>query len=809
MKFPTLLFSIILCTVVTALAQKKPPLPTDHFEKYTFTFSKNLNVNDPATIREEIKNIAAGIQMYTRSALEKYTVEDSATLLALQNNLAYTYLCLGQFSQARESIKLSRKIAPAPAYTLPFGLFPDAYAKAAIANPDTQKPAFTKAFEQAIRENLDALPADFKNDIVNSSKGKYSSKLPEVNEKQVRRTLEQSLERTNGVIKYYNAVLLLTAYSDLALFGKTWQTVEKVLYEISPAKVEEAVVKIPMRDGIKLNALVYRNVASQERVPAIVSLSPYPSGLEALKGNVFATNGYCYVYVDNRGRRDSEGEFFPYEKDAQDFHDIIDWVSKQAWCNGSVATSGGSYLGFTQWQAIRQSYKHPALKAINPMVAVGFGVDFPRNFNAPYSYILQWASLVSGKENNTALFSDYKFWNSVNYNLYKNRIPFARLDSVAALPNPFFKKWVNHPDFDNYWRDILPNRADYEALDIPVFTITGYYDADQNGAMYYYNNHMRYGNEAAKNKHYILIGPYDHGGSQWQPRATQAGLEIEKQAQVPIYKYVIQWFDWVLKGKTKPAFIQDNVNYFATGTGQWKSTKSFNTIAKDTLRFYLTNATTPNKKRKTVYTLSTQQPATQQVISYKHDVASVLDSTFLYSYAKPFDDSLYLADTHNIVFETPAFPKDIMITGKILPRLYMSLNVPDADFGIHIHEISADGKSTELCASNIRARYRHSDENPQLVKPGTIDRYDFTGNFLYIKKISKGSKLRITFEVVNDPNYEKNYGFGGVVSQESTKQPRIIEATIQLSKKYPSRIDIPYTEIQTPSSGKAATKQTR
>ncbi len=210
-----------------------------------------------------------------------------------------------------------------------------------------------------------------------------------------------------------------------------------------------------------------------------------------------------------------------------------------------------------------------------------------------------------------------------------------------------------------------------------------------------------------------------------------------------------------------------------------------------------------------MYTLNTQQPAGQQVISYKHDVASVLDSTFLFASAKGFDDSLYLAAPHNIVFETPAFSKDIMITGKMLPRLYMSLNVPDADFSIHIHEVSADGKSTELCASNVRARYRHSDENPQLVKPGIIDRYDFTGNFLYIKKISKGSKLRLTFEVVNDPNYEKNYGFGGVVSQESTKQPRIIEATIQLSKKYPSRIDIPYSELQTPSQNKATTKQTR
>jgi putative CocE/NonD family hydrolase len=88
----------------------------------------------------------------------------------------------------------------------------------------------------------------------------------------------------------------------------------------------------------------------------------------------------------------------PYENDARDYYDIIDWVSKQSWCDGQVATTGGSYLGFAQWQAVRKQFKHPALKAINPMVSVGFGIDFPRWSHQFYSYILRW-QLISAVKN--------------------------------------------------------------------------------------------------------------------------------------------------------------------------------------------------------------------------------------------------------------------------------------------------------------------------------------------------------------------------------------------------------------------------
>jgi hypothetical protein len=44
---------------------------------------------------------------------------------------------------------------------------------------------------------------------------------------------------------------------------------------------------------------------------------------------------------------------------------------------------------------------------------------------------------------------------------------------------------------------------------------------------------------------------------------------------------------------------------------------------------------------------------------------------------------------------------------------------------------------------------------------------------------------------MNGPNYQKNYGFGGVVANESTSLQRYIEASIMMSREYPSCIKIP------------------
>lgn len=123
---------------------------------------------------------------------------------------------------------------------------------------------------------------------------------------------------------------------------------------------------INMRDGAVLRADIYRP-DNDSPVPAIVCRTPYDKSLPSRQVTVLdavraAEAGFAVVFQDTRGRFKSEGQFYPFIHEMADGYDTIEWVAGRPWCNGSVGTTGGSYMGATQWlAAIAQP---PHLKAM-------------------------------------------------------------------------------------------------------------------------------------------------------------------------------------------------------------------------------------------------------------------------------------------------------------------------------------------------------------------------------------------------------------------------------------------------------------
>ena len=59
--------------------------------------------------------------------------------------------------------------------------------------------------------------------------------------------------------------------------------------------------------------------------------------MAGLQGKPFAEQGYAFVYSRVRGTGRSQGEFDPFVNERRDGIDVIDWISKQSWCNGKSA----------------------------------------------------------------------------------------------------------------------------------------------------------------------------------------------------------------------------------------------------------------------------------------------------------------------------------------------------------------------------------------------------------------------------------------------------------------------------------------
>src|SRR5215472_6730796 len=95
-------------------------------------------------------------------------------------------------------------------------------------------------------------------------------------------------------------------------------------------------VRIPMRDGVKLHAVMYKPLNSKEHVPAVFVKTPYLADRLSYHdwATYFAQGGYAALVVDARGRGDSEGTFRALDGDGRDGYDVVEWLAKQPWCNG-------------------------------------------------------------------------------------------------------------------------------------------------------------------------------------------------------------------------------------------------------------------------------------------------------------------------------------------------------------------------------------------------------------------------------------------------------------------------------------------
>jgi uncharacterized protein len=71
-----------------------------------------------------------------------------------------------------------------------------------------------------------------------------------------------------------------------------------------------------MRDGVRLNATVFKPRNQTESLPVIFTFTPYIPDTYEDRAVYFAKNGYVFALVDVRGRGNSEGKFEPFVNEA-------------------------------------------------------------------------------------------------------------------------------------------------------------------------------------------------------------------------------------------------------------------------------------------------------------------------------------------------------------------------------------------------------------------------------------------------------------------------------------------------------------
>jgi len=549
-------------------------------------------------------------------------------------------------------------------------------------------------------------------------------------------------------------------------------------------------IRIPMRDGLCLNAHLCEPAQYTDSTACVVSLTPYGADHLHDRGAIFVHHGLRFLVVDVCGRADSEGIFVPHARDAHDGYDVVEWVARQPFCNGRVGMYGGSYLGSAQWAAA--SLHPPHLKSIAPTAAPYLGVDTPMRGNIFSSYEVRWLTLVSGRTTQSKRFADEALWSQVFRVWFESGRSFRELDRIVGEPSGTFQNYLDHPEQGAYWDALNPSAEAYERIDMPILTLTGIYDGDQLGALEHYRQHMRHASAAARAKHYLVIGPWNHAGCTL-PKADFDGIRIAPAGVLDLYQFHAQWCAWTLAEGTKPEFLKDAVAYYCMGADMWRYAPSLDAVTARVEPLYLHSTENPTDVFHSGE-LRREPPQESSSDCYFYDprdtrtaeLESTLDHALLTEQRR-----VNLSAGRHLVYHSAPFESDTEISGFFRLTAHLSIDRSDTDFRVSVYEIDTQGNSILLTMDQMRARYRKSLRHAELIDTQDPLCYEFN-RFTFVSRfIRRSHRLRLVIGPINSIHEQRNFNGGGDVADECMSEAKAVTVELFHDTDYASVLFVP------------------
>jgi putative CocE/NonD family hydrolase len=554
-------------------------------------------------------------------------------------------------------------------------------------------------------------------------------------------------------------------------------------------------VMITMRDGVKLNTLIYAPQNAAEKLPILFLRTPYgvskmPSPNRVTYIADMAREGYIFAFQDIRGRYKSEGKFemqrFTRDKknpksidESTDTYDAIDWMIKNLPANnGKVGMYGISYGGWTTMMGTIDP--HPALKAASEQASpsdMWIGDDFHHNGAFRLSYAFEYAYMEEATKED----AHFPFDQFDTYDWYLRLGPLSNVnDKYFQNKIPSWNDFVNHPDYDEFWKkQSLPSRL--SAPTVPNLHVAGYWDQeDWYGPLKAYDVLEK---NDKKKLNYLVIGPWNHGG--WGGRmglGDQLGDIKFDQPTAEQFRQQIQapWFAYHLKGKQeppKPEAIGFNGNgmgaggfpeamTFQTGSNTWKAYEAWPPANAHSSNLYFTS----NGK------LSWQPPSDATASdSYVSDPAHPVpyrNRPIEATYGPGSRWSTWLTEDQRFVhnrpdvlsWETDILTEDVTVTGTVLANLFASTSGTDSDWVVKLIDVFSEDNTADLKMNGyqlmvacdvFRGRYRKSFEKPEAIKADEPNEYKIDLHVIN-HVFKKGHKIMVQVQSTWFPIIDRN-----------------------------------------------------
>ncbi len=575
---------------------------------------------------------------------------------------------------------------------------------------------------------------------------------------------------------------------------------------------------IPMRDGIRLHAVVYTPAGVTEPLPLLILRTPYGADKfvsPALTPYIsdMARDGYIFVFQDLRGRYKSEGTFHLQDlyrenkgkneaDESTDAYDTIDWLLKNIpGNNGKAGVYGISAVGSTTLLATIDP--HPALKAASEQAAGFVNLflvdDFYHNGAFRLSYSFEYAYLVeSAKENAQFPFDQYDTYDW-----------FLKIGPLSHVNKDYFHNrlgsWNNytlHTTLDDFWqKQSLVHYLDTPK--VPILHVAGYWDQeDLCGPLIAYEVLEKNDRDG---QNIISIGPWNHGGWRIGPGESlgnvgfgrPTGEEFRRDIQAPFFAYYLKnkgnghfpeavTFQtgsnaWVNYDQWPPVNLTINKNLYFRSNGELSFDPPDDPKASDT---YLSDPMHP-------------VPYRQRPIESTYGPGSRWETWLL-------EDQRFVHNRPDVMsWESEVLTDDLAVTGNPLADLFASTTGTDADWIVKLIDVYPENfpekpemGGYQLMVANdvLRGRFRNGFSKPEPVRPDEIQEYRIdlhAVNHVFLKGHRIMIQVQSTWFPIIDRNPQKYI-------------PNIFEAqqsdfttayqSIHRSAKYPSHIVLPIVE---------------
>jgi predicted acyl esterase len=456
-------------------------------------------------------------------------------------------------------------------------------------------------------------------------------------------------------------------------------------------------VEVPMRDGARLKADVFRPKSSG-RFPVIINIGSYqkdklwipPSDLEEAPNAYmnwetvnplwWVPRGYVALRVDGRGSGKSPGRTDPFSpSEARDFYDAIEWAAKQSWSNGRIGTSGVSYFAMTQW--LVAGLKPPSLAAMIPWEGAA---DMYRDFGYhggifSFGFVVNW-------------------WNN---HMAHHLLGEPQATSPDAFGTPWVWEYLHH-SLDSDWYH--GRRPAWESINQPIYSAGNW----SGMGLHLRGNTEGYLQSASRHKKLRI-----HAGTHYHAFYT-------KEGRIDQLRFLDHWLKGIDSGIMRDPPVKLLIRKGGDGNYEWRHEKEWPLARTRWTKFYL--APEPlRRKGKLEGGLATVAPRKAVSVSYSASPMTKAGVATASWTSTALMDSL---PRMGASFDTEPLELDLEITGPAVLVLWVSSTTKDMDIFATIRNIDHDGEDVfELGQQSqpvpvakgwLRASHRSLDERLSL-----------------------------------------------------------------------------------------------